>query len=99
MIRETETNPYSNVHKLHVLPSSSALVCVSHGCLYRTVLVSQVMFFFMNPIEKWHARRRFPWKLLLQIFKIVVVTAQVSSLPLLIEICNTISKIFIEKEH
>lgn len=36
----------------------------------------RLKFFFMNPIEKWHARRRFPWKLLLQIFKIVVVTAQ-----------------------
>ncbi|XP_071536411.1 mucolipin-3-like isoform X3 [Panulirus ornatus] len=36
----------------------------------------RLKFFFMNPMEKWHARRRFPWKLLLQIFKIVVVTAQ-----------------------
>ncbi|XP_063866411.1 mucolipin-3-like isoform X4 [Scylla paramamosain] len=36
----------------------------------------RLKFFFMNPKEKWHARRRFPWKLLLQIFKIVVVTAQ-----------------------
>ncbi|XP_050716232.1 mucolipin-3-like isoform X3 [Eriocheir sinensis] len=36
----------------------------------------RLKFFFMNPVEKWHARRRFPWKLLLQVFKIVVVTAQ-----------------------
>ncbi|XP_047498614.1 mucolipin-3-like isoform X4 [Penaeus chinensis] len=36
----------------------------------------RLKFFFMNPMEKWHARRRFPWKLLLQVFKIVVVTAQ-----------------------
>nr|XP_050026580.1 mucolipin-3-like [Dermacentor andersoni] len=33
--------------------------------------------FFMNPLEKWRHRGRFPWKLTLQIFKLVVVTAQV----------------------
>ena len=31
----------------------------------------------MNPFEKWHARRRFPWKLLIQVIKIIVVTTQV----------------------
>ncbi|XP_018010429.1 mucolipin-3 isoform X2 [Hyalella azteca] len=36
----------------------------------------QLKFFFMNPVEKWHARHRFPWKLLLQVFKIIVVTIQ-----------------------
>ncbi|XP_042865160.1 mucolipin-3-like isoform X3 [Penaeus japonicus] len=36
----------------------------------------KLKFFFMNPMEKWHARRRFPWKLMLQVFKIFVVTAQ-----------------------
>lgn len=33
--------------------------------------------FFMNPLEKWRHRGGFPWKLTLQIFKLVVVTAQV----------------------
>ncbi|MPC51047.1 hypothetical protein E2C01_044884 [Portunus trituberculatus] len=42
VIWETETNPHSDVHKPRVLPSSNALVCVTHGCLYRTVLVGQV---------------------------------------------------------
>lgn len=36
----------------------------------------RLKFFFMNPMEKWSARRRFPWKLLLQLVKVVVVTAQ-----------------------
>ncbi|KAK3869804.1 hypothetical protein Pcinc_024913 [Petrolisthes cinctipes] len=36
----------------------------------------RLKFYFMDPIEKWQAKRRFPWKLLLQIFKILVVTAQ-----------------------
>ncbi|MPC92823.1 hypothetical protein E2C01_087933 [Portunus trituberculatus] len=43
-IWETETNPHSDVHKpSHVLPLSNVLVCVTHGCLYRTELVGQVM--------------------------------------------------------
>ncbi|XP_064476175.1 mucolipin-2-like [Ornithodoros turicata] len=32
---------------------------------------------FMNPIEKWRTRGRLPWKLILQILKVFVVTAQV----------------------
>lgn len=35
--------------------------------------------FFMNPLEKWRHSGRFPWKLALQIFKLVVVTVQVIS--------------------
>lgn len=38
----------------------------------------KLRFFFMNPIEKWQARRRFPYKFLLQVFKILLVTTQVS---------------------
>lgn len=34
-------------------------------------------FFFMNPIEKFRARRQFPWKLFIQVVKIFIVTAQV----------------------
>ncbi|MPC41702.1 hypothetical protein E2C01_035303 [Portunus trituberculatus] len=43
VIWETETNFHSDVHKPHVLPSSNALVCVTYGCFYKTVLVSQVI--------------------------------------------------------
>ncbi|XP_069181711.1 mucolipin-3-like [Procambarus clarkii] len=38
----------------------------------------RLRFFFMNPIQKWRARQRFPWKLLAQIIKIVLVTVQLS---------------------
>lgn len=34
-------------------------------------------FFFMNPIEKWQTRRRFPYKFLVQLIKIVLVTMQI----------------------
>jgi len=33
-------------------------------------------FFFMDPIQKWKAKRRFPWKLCLQLLKIVFITVQ-----------------------
>ncbi|XP_014290781.1 mucolipin-3 [Halyomorpha halys] len=43
---------------------------------YETKLRRKLIFFFMNPIEKWHARRQFPFKFLVQIIKIMLVTIQ-----------------------
>lgn len=39
----------------------------------------RLRFHFMNPFQKWKypARRRFPWKFILQILSIILVTAQV----------------------
>lgn len=39
----------------------------------------KIKFFFMNPCEKYHARGRKPWKLMLQIIKIAIITIQVTS--------------------
>ncbi|XP_050430814.1 mucolipin-3-like isoform X2 [Adelges cooleyi] len=39
---------------------------------------NRLAFFFMNPIEKWKTRRRFPYKFLIQVIKIVLVTIQLS---------------------
>ncbi|XP_063623181.1 mucolipin-3-like [Cydia splendana] len=36
----------------------------------------KLQFFFMNPIEKWHAKRKFPYKFIIQLIKIVLVTFQ-----------------------
>lgn len=36
----------------------------------------KLRFFFMNPIEKWQAKRRFPYKFVIQLIKIFLVTAQ-----------------------
>ncbi|ODM90942.1 Mucolipin-3 [Orchesella cincta] len=36
----------------------------------------RLQFYFMNPLEKWHAKRQFPYKLAIQLIKIVVVTFQ-----------------------
>ncbi|KAM6921961.1 mucolipin-3 [Xenentodon cancila] len=36
----------------------------------------KIKFYFMNPCEKFHARGRKPWKLMLQIVKIAIITVQ-----------------------
>ncbi|KAL1502687.1 hypothetical protein ABEB36_007796 [Hypothenemus hampei] len=36
----------------------------------------KLQFFLMNPIEKWHAKRRFPFKFIVQVIKIILVTLQ-----------------------
>ncbi|XP_036326382.1 mucolipin-3-like isoform X1 [Rhagoletis pomonella] len=36
----------------------------------------KLQFFFMNPIEKWQARRKFPYKFVVQVVKIILVTVQ-----------------------
>uniref|UniRef100_A0A8C6ULG6 Mucolipin extracytosolic domain-containing protein n=1 Tax=Neogobius melanostomus TaxID=47308 RepID=A0A8C6ULG6_9GOBI len=42
----------------------------------------KLKYFFMNPCEKYRARGRKPWKLLIQILKIVIITAQLVSFGL-----------------
>lgn len=37
----------------------------------------RLKYFFMNPCEKYRARGRKPWKLMLQILKIAIITVQV----------------------
>lgn len=43
----------------------------------------RLKFFFMDPIEKLKAKKRIPWKMLLQVVKIILVTIQVSLLPII----------------
>ena len=38
------------------------------------VLKRRLKYFFMNPLEKWKAKGKFPWKLVLQIVKMLFVT-------------------------
>ena len=39
-------------------------------------LKRKLKFFYMNPIEKWNSKRKFPFKLLILIVKIILVTIQ-----------------------
>lgn len=43
---------------------------------YELKLRRKLNFFFMNPIEKWDARKKFPFKFMVQIIKIMLVTFQ-----------------------
>lgn len=36
----------------------------------------KIRYHFMNPLEKWKIKRKYPWKLSLQIIKIILVTVQ-----------------------
>ncbi|MEQ2180164.1 hypothetical protein GOODEAATRI_032843, partial [Goodea atripinnis] len=42
----------------------------------------KIKYYFMNPCEKYHARGRKPWKLMLQIVKIAIITIQLVSFGL-----------------
>lgn len=61
----------------------NACTCNQHTTPSEKLLLEDQMrrklkFFFMNPCEKFWARGRKPWKLSIQILKIVMVTIQVS---------------------
>ena len=43
----------------------------------RNQIQKRLKYFFMNPIDKWKTKGRFPYKLALQIIKIIFVTMQV----------------------
>ncbi|KAM9385769.1 mucolipin-3-like [Pholidichthys leucotaenia] len=45
-------------------------------------LRKKIKYYFMTPCEKFHARGRKPWKLVLQLIKIVIITAQLVSFGL-----------------
>ena len=52
-------------------------------------LRARLLYYFMNPCEKFQANRRLPWKLSVQLLKIVLFTVQVSlekdlNLPILL---------------
>ncbi|CAG0919636.1 unnamed protein product [Notodromas monacha] len=43
-----------------------------------TDLRESLYFFFLNPIDKWKFKKKFPYKLILQVLKIVFVTTQLT---------------------
>lgn len=65
----------------HVISSSydhDEIVSVSDGKFLESEdrLKRRLKYFFMNPLEKWKVKRKFPWKLVLQLVKIIFVTSQ-----------------------
>ncbi|KAI5703386.1 hypothetical protein M8J75_011198 [Diaphorina citri] len=44
--------------------------------LSEDIMRRKLQFFFMNPIQKWQTKKRFPYKFLIQVIKIILVTLQ-----------------------
>ncbi|AWP10638.1 putative mucolipin-3-like isoform 4 [Scophthalmus maximus] len=72
-VYETDTPPSWADHHQHQCAEEPDNV----ECLRR-----KIKYFFMNPCEKYHARGRKPWKLILQIIKIAIITIQLVSFGL-----------------
>jgi hypothetical protein len=75
---QTQTNLMSSEIEssdrlLESLPPHSELLSSGRS---RDRLRRELKFYFMSPINKWRAKGRLPWKLGLQIIKIVFVTTQ-----------------------
>lgn len=72
----------SDLYDMHETNGSPPWDDHDHRCLEELdnveCLRRKIKFFFMNPCEKYHARGRKPWKLLLQIIKIAIITIQVN---------------------
>lgn len=58
----------------HVFHFSSS---VSQDTFKDETLRDDLRFYFMNPCEKYRARKHIPWKLGVQVLKIIMVTTQV----------------------
>lgn len=69
--RFRSSNILPRTNELEYLPNinSDALTCLER-------LKIRLEFFFMDPMQKWKRRNTRPWKLLIQILKIIVFTSQ-----------------------
>lgn len=68
--------------KGHVFTSAFFLLfyfssSVSQDTVKDESLRDDLRFYFMNPCEKYQARKHIPWKLGVQVLKIIMVTTQV----------------------
>ena len=60
-------------------PTMNSPAFPKHNSEYEEKLKRRLRFFFLNPVQKWVATKRFPFKLFTQIVKIIFVTVQVGS--------------------
>lgn len=67
-------------------PTLNPIQDITSALCPREVMKARIQYHFMNPIKKFRARRRKPWKLLLQIVKIVLVTVQVCQTHIIISL-------------
>ncbi|XP_042370380.1 mucolipin-3 isoform X2 [Plectropomus leopardus] len=76
----------SDLYDVYETNSSPPWADHQHQCLEELdnveCLRRKIKYYFMNPCEKYHARGRKPWKLILQIIKIAIITVQLVSFGL-----------------
>lgn len=60
----------------HTATTSSTVQLSPMSSMNEDRMRRRLQFYFMNPIEKWQARRKFPYKFVIQLIKIVVLTIQ-----------------------
>ncbi|XP_068445746.1 mucolipin-3 [Clinocottus analis] len=76
----------SDLYDVHEENGSPPWADHDHQCLEELdnveCLRRKIKYYFMNPCEKYHARGRKPWKLILQIIKIAIITIQLVSFGL-----------------
>ncbi|XP_015784554.1 mucolipin-3 [Tetranychus urticae] len=61
-----------NIHRERFLLSTT-----SYSTEARDAFRRELKYYFMNPIDKWRSKKKFPWKLLLQLTKLIIVTIQI----------------------
>lgn len=71
-----QSNNHGNNHCNHRVPTAMAGHWVGAE-QEEEAIRRKLKYFFMSPCDKYHAKGRKPYKLILQLLKIVVVTAQV----------------------
>ncbi|CAK6971370.1 mucolipin-3 [Scomber scombrus] len=71
-VYETDIHPVWTDHQHQSLEDPESVECLRR----------KIKYYFMNPCEKYHARGRKPWKLILQIIKIAIITIQLVSFGL-----------------
>lgn len=70
MTRDSESEHLLSGESLHSFPNGTTANAEDD-------MRRKLKYFFMNPCQKFLAKRRLPWKLLLQLVKVVLVTIQV----------------------
>ncbi|CAH3132821.1 unnamed protein product [Pocillopora meandrina] len=56
---------------------SEAMASLQSSPSQREIMKTKIKYHYMNPIQKFRARRRKPWKLVVQIVKVFLVTIQI----------------------
>lgn len=72
---EPQSNSHDSNHNNHRFPTATAGHWVTAD-QEEEAIRRKLKYFFMSPCDKYHAKGRKPYKLILQLLKIIIVTAQ-----------------------